>query len=92
MQELTTDRIVAEADLAKQLGTLRYLLGLRSARQRAEAALEQAVKQEEKSQAPEGTLPGQDSSSLMHLCEHCTFALVEHSLLQREVMLNSCNC
>ena len=60
VQELTTDRIVAEADLAKQLGTLRYLLGLRSARQRAEAALEQAVKQEEKGQGPEGTLPGHD--------------------------------
>ena len=60
MQELTTDRIVAEADLAKQLGTLRYLLGLRSARQRAEAALEQAVKQEEKGQGPEGTSPSHD--------------------------------
>ncbi len=47
LQELTTDRIVAEADLSKQLGTLRYLLGLRSARQRAEAAQERAVKLEE---------------------------------------------
>ena len=43
LQELTTDRIVAEADLSRQLGTLRYLLGLRSARQRAEAAQERAV-------------------------------------------------
>ena len=47
LQELTTDRIVAEADLSKQLGTLRYLLGLRSARQRAEAARQRAVKLEE---------------------------------------------
>ncbi len=47
LQELTTDRIVAEADLGRQLGTLRYLLGLRSARQRAEAAREAAVKLEE---------------------------------------------
>ena len=47
LQELTTDRIVAESDLSRQLGTLRYLLGLRSARQRAEAARERAVKLEE---------------------------------------------
>ena len=47
LQELTTNRIVAEADLSKQLGTLRYLLGLRSARQRAEAAQERAVKLKE---------------------------------------------
>ena len=47
LQELTTDRIVAEADLGKQLGTLRYLLGLSSARQRAEAARERAVKLED---------------------------------------------
>ena len=62
LQELTTDRIVAEADLAKQLGTLRYLLGLRSARQRAEAALEQAVKQEEQGEDPKGTLPDHERS------------------------------
>ena len=47
VQELTTDRIVAESDLSRQLGTLRYLLGLRSARQRAEAAQQRAVKLEE---------------------------------------------
>ena len=56
LQELTTDRIVAEADLSKQLGTLRYLLGLRSARQRAEAARERAVKLEE-GQGSEGVMP-----------------------------------
>ena len=37
-QELTTERIVAEADLKKQLGTLRYLQGLKAARQRLAAA------------------------------------------------------
>jgi len=37
-QELTTERIVAEADLKKQLGTLRYLQGLKAARQRVAAA------------------------------------------------------
>ncbi len=37
-QELTTERIVAEADLKKQLGTLRYLQGLKAARQRMAAA------------------------------------------------------
>ncbi len=38
---------MAEADLSKQLGTLRYLLGLRSARLRAEAAQQRAAKLEE---------------------------------------------
>ncbi|CAL5225440.1 g8258 [Coccomyxa viridis] len=52
-KELTTDRIVAEADLGKQLGTLRYLLGLSSARQRAEAARERAVKLEDGAGMPE---------------------------------------
>ena len=47
VQELTTDRMMAESDLRRQLGTLRYLLGLRSARQRAEAAQQRAVKLEE---------------------------------------------
>ncbi len=37
-QELTTERIMAEADLNKQLGTVRYLRGLRAARQRMQAA------------------------------------------------------
>ena len=41
-QELTTERIVAEADLNKQLGTLRYLRGLRAARQRMQAGAERA--------------------------------------------------
>ncbi|CAK0735069.1 hypothetical protein CVIRNUC_000523 [Coccomyxa viridis] len=65
-KELTTDRIVAEADLAKQLGTLRYLLGLRSARQRAEATLQQAVKQEEKGQGPEGLHDEADAKDTLH--------------------------
>ena len=42
-QELTTERIVAEADLKKQLGTLRYLQGLKAARQRLAAAAQGAV-------------------------------------------------
>ncbi|KAK9844148.1 hypothetical protein WJX81_006007 [Elliptochloris bilobata] len=37
-KELTTERIMAEADLKKQLGTLRYLQGLNAARQRVAAA------------------------------------------------------
>ena len=41
-QELTTERIVAEADLKKQLGTLRYLQGLKAARQRLAAAAQGA--------------------------------------------------
>lgn len=41
-QELTTERIVAEADLNKQLGTLRYLRGLRAARQRMQAGAERS--------------------------------------------------
>lgn len=36
VQELTNDRLVSEADLARLLGTLRYLQGLKSARQKVE--------------------------------------------------------
>lgn len=36
-QELTNDRLVSEADLARLLGTLRYLQGLKTARQQVEA-------------------------------------------------------
>ena len=35
-QELTNDRLVSEADLARLLGTLRYLQGLKVARQKVE--------------------------------------------------------
>lgn len=38
--ELTQERIVAEADLARLLGTLRYLRGLRAARERAVRAVQ----------------------------------------------------
>ncbi|CAL8467045.1 g6581 [Coccomyxa elongata] len=54
-KELTTERIVAEADLNKQLGTLRYLRGLRAARQRMQAATtrnDQASGQQGSSEAP----------------------------------------
>jgi hypothetical protein len=44
VQELTTERIVAEADLKKQLGTLRYLQGLKAARQRVAAAAQGTAK------------------------------------------------
>ena len=39
-QELTNDRLVSEADLARLLGTLRYLQGLKTARQQVEAEAE----------------------------------------------------
>ena len=38
LQELTMDRIGAEADLRRTLGTLRYLQGLKAARQHEEQA------------------------------------------------------
>ena len=93
LQELTTDRIVAEADLSKQLGTLRYLLGLRSARQRAEAAQEHAVKLEE-GQGAQGMLQ-LISASLMpycpcyYLCMPCSICLL---LIAGSVQRKSCCC
>ena len=51
-QELTTERIVAEADLNKQLGTLRYLRGLRAARQRMQAATARTDQASEQQDGP----------------------------------------
>ena len=38
MQELTNDKVLAEADLNRLLGTLRYLQSLKTAREQVEAA------------------------------------------------------
>ena len=38
MQELTNDKVLAEADLNRLLGTLRYLQSLKIAREQVEAA------------------------------------------------------
>ena len=59
---------MAEADLSKQLGTLRYLLGLRSARQRAEAAQQRAAELEEGAAAAGKKPPSNEGPTCVAAC------------------------
>lgn len=57
MQDLTSDRMGAEADLNRTLGTFRYLQGLKAARQRNTAVLQAEAGGSSSSAAPaEGML------------------------------------
>ncbi|EIE26712.1 hypothetical protein COCSUDRAFT_59229 [Coccomyxa subellipsoidea C-169] len=69
-KELTTERIVAEADLNKQLGTLRYLRGLRAARQRMQAGAERAEQAPDK-QNSEPAAVSSEAAAEVEVCPVC---------------------
>lgn len=61
LQELTNDRLGAEADLTRLLGTLRYLHSLKAARQQVESVAAAASSQStpEQHEASASATPGQ---------------------------------
>lgn len=59
LQELTNDRLGSEADLTRLLGTLRYLHGLKAARQHVESAATSSQSNLEQHEASASTTPGQ---------------------------------
>ena len=58
VQELTNDRLGSEADLTRLLGTLRYLHGLKVARQQVESAAASSQDNPEQHEASASTTPG----------------------------------
>ena len=58
VQELTNDRLGSEADLTRLLGTLRYLHGLKVARQKVESAAASSQDSPEQHEASASTTPG----------------------------------
>ena len=64
VQELTNDRLGAEADLNRLLGTLRYLQSLKTARQQAEAAAATSQEDTPEQQSSPSTTQGQNVATV----------------------------
>ena len=98
MQELTNDKVLAEADLNRLLGTLRYLQGLKSAREQVEA-LPAEPDQATEPRAADATASGYCSSLpscisiiLIMYSSHCTSSCARVASLQHVKCRQSSIC